>query len=212
MNRIPKPFLGLLLRRLRNECSVHLKGSVYELQGACGGLGSLIVGSNDCSVSNRMYPMGVGAIVLGLIFGGISKSLTLNKEINESNSSKKLSMSELTGNLSEKEIFINFFEVVDNLLESIPDSEIGTKNMEAAEDIHRRIQEFMPNPSVKSKIDYFISIDRLFSSMPEEWIKLFSQSAEFDSYQKMGDWVRAQNMVSSRPGRIPIPIRMTQTQ
>jgi len=164
--------------------------SMYELQGACGGLGSLIVGSNDCSVSNRMYPMGVGAIVLGLIFGGISKSLTLNKEINESNSSKKLSMSELTGNLSEKEIFINFFEVVDNLLESIPDSEIGTKNMEAAEDIHRRIQEFMPNPSVKSKIDYFISIDRLFSSMPEEWIKLFSQSAEFDSYQKMGDWVR----------------------
>ena len=98
-------------------------------------------------------------------------------------------MSQLTGN-SEKEIFNAFYEVVGNLLDSVPESENKNTPIEAAKEIHRKIIDSMPNPNVETKIYYFSSIDQVFSSMPEEWIKLFSQSAEFDSYKKMADWVQ----------------------
>ncbi len=155
---------------------------------ACGGLGKIFVGGNDCGISKTMFPVGVALTILGLISGGISVSLSLNKENNESKSSKKLSMSQLTGN-SEKDIFNDFYEVVGNLLDSVPDSEIENADIQAAKEIHRKIVDLMPNPNVETKINYFTSINQAFSSMPDEWIKLFSQSAEYDSYKKMGDWV-----------------------
>jgi hypothetical protein len=162
--------------------------SMYDLMVACGGLGKIFVGGNDCGISKTMFPVGVGLTILGLISGGISVSLSLNKENNESKSSKKLSMSQLTGN-SEKDIFNDFYEVVGNLLDSVPDSEIDNADIQAAKEIHRKIVDLMPNPNVETKINYFTSINQAFSSMPDEWIKLFSQSAEYDSYKKMGDWV-----------------------
>lgn len=162
--------------------------SMYDLMVACGGLGKIFVGGNDCGISKTMFPVGVGLTILGLISGGISVSLSLNKENNESKSSKKLSMSQLTGN-SEKDIFNDFYEVVGNLLDSVPDSEIENADIQAAKEIHRKIVDLMPNPNVETKINYFTSINQAFSSMPDEWIKLFSQSAEYDSYKKMGDWV-----------------------
>jgi hypothetical protein len=163
--------------------------SMYDLIVACGGLGKIFVGGNDCGISKTMFPIGVGITILGLISGGIAVSLSLNKDNNEPKSSKKLSMSQLTGN-SEKEIFNNFYEVVGNLLDSVPDSDIKNVHIEAAKEIHRKIIDYMPNPNVETKIYYFSSMDQVFSSMPEEWIKFFSQSAEFDSYKKMGDWVQ----------------------
>ena len=163
--------------------------SMYDLQRACGGIGQFFVGGNDCGVSKTMFPIGVGITILGLICGGIAVSFSSNKDNNEPKSSKKLSMSQLTGN-SEKEIFNNFYEVVGNLLDSIPNSEINNAHIQAAKEIHRKIIDYMPDPNIETKIYYFSSMDQVFSSMPEEWIKLFSQSAEFDSYKKMGDWVQ----------------------
>jgi len=163
--------------------------SMYDLQRACGGVGQFFVGGNDCGVSNTMYPIGVGVTILGLICGCIALSLSLNKDNDEPKSSKKLSMSQLTGN-SEKEIFNAFYEVVGNLLDSVPESEKKNTQIEAAKEIHRNIIDSMPNPNVETKIYYFSSMDQVLSSMPEEWIKRFSQSAEFDSYKKMADWVQ----------------------
>lgn len=113
------------------------------------------------------------------------------KKISEKPSLKELiSKNQLVENSSENKIFIDFMETVSDIIQSIPDSLIGSVELENLIYIHEKMKQSLNDSDINSKIEYYESVDKTLSEMSEEWIKLFSQSSEFDVYKKMGDWVR----------------------